>query len=61
MTDNGAGFDPGLARPGHLGLRTMAERAQAADGDLELVTAPGTGTRVQLTVLAHPGPAQAGR
>ena len=61
VTDDGAGFDPGLDRPGHLGLRTMAERAQAIGGDLELVTAPGTGTRVQLTVPAHPGPAKARR
>ena len=54
VTDDGTGFDPGLARPGHLGLRTMAERAQAVGGDLELVTAPGAGTRVQLTVPAAP-------
>ena len=52
VADDGAGFDPGLARPGHLGLRTMAERARAAGGGLELVTAPGAGTRVQLTVPA---------
>ena len=58
VTDDGAGFDPGLARPGHLGLRTMAERARAVGGDLELVTAPGAGTRVQLTVPARPGPAE---
>lgn len=57
VSDDGAGFDPGLARPGHLGLHTMAERARAADGDLELVTAPGAGTRVQLTVPAAPAAA----
>ena len=61
VTDDGAGFDPARARPGHLGLRTMAERARAAGGDLELVTAPGAGTRVQLTVPARPVPGQAGR
>ena len=60
VTDDGAGFDPGLARPGHLGLRTMAERARAAGGDLELVTAPGAGTRVQLTVPASPAAATGG-
>jgi len=54
VTDDGTGFDPGLTRPGHLGLRTMAERARAVAGDLELVTAPGAGTRVQLTVPAVP-------
>ena len=54
VADDGAGFDPALARPGHLGLRTMAERARAAGGDLEVVTAPGAGTRIQLTVPARP-------
>lgn len=57
VTDDGTGFDPCRTRPGHLGLRTMAERARAADGDLELVTAPGAGTRVQLTVPAAPAAA----
>ena len=52
VADDGTGFDPALARPGHLGLRTMAERARAAGGGLEIVTAPGAGTRVQLTVPA---------
>ena len=61
VTDDGAGFDPGLARPGHLGLRTMAERARAAGGDLELVTGPGAGTRVQLTVPARPAARETGR
>ncbi len=53
VADDGSGFDPGLTRPGHLGLRTMAERARAVGGDLELVAAPGAGTRVQLTVPAR--------
>jgi len=61
VTDDGAGFDPGQARPGHLGLRTMAERARAAGGDLELITAPGTGTRVQLTMPARPADGKTGR
>ena len=61
VTDDGAGFDPARARPGHLGLRTMAERARAVGGDLELVTAPGAGTRVQLTVPAHPVSGKTGR
>ena len=55
VTDDGAGFDPSShRRPGHLGLRTMAERAKAARSELELVTAPGAGTRVQLTIPADP-------
>jgi signal transduction histidine kinase len=61
VTDDGAGFDPGPARPGHLGLRTMAERARAAGGDLELVTGLGAGTRVQLTVPAYSTAGKTGR
>ena len=60
VTDDGTGFDPGLARPGRLGLRTMAGRARLIGGDLELVTAPGAGARVQLTVPALPAAATAG-
>ena len=53
VTDDGAGFDFSLAQPGHLGLKTMAERASALGGDLEVITAPGAGARVQLTVPAY--------
>jgi signal transduction histidine kinase len=60
VADDGGGFDPALARPGHLGLRTMAERARAAGGGLEVVTAPGAGTRIQLTVPASPADGEAG-
>ena len=60
VTDDGGGFDPGLARPGHLGLRTMAERARAVGGDLEVVTAPGAGTQIQLTVPASPADGETG-
>ena len=61
VADDGAGFDPALTRPGHLGLRTMAERARAVGGDLEVVTASGAGTRVQLTVPARPADGETGR
>ena len=50
VTDDGRGFDPGLARPGHLGLRTMQERATAAGGRLLVDSAPGRGTRVEVVV-----------
>ena len=52
VTDDGAGFDPGAVGPGHLGLRTMAERAAVIGADLELISSPGAGTRVQLTLPA---------
>jgi signal transduction histidine kinase len=46
VTDDGRGFDPERARPGHLGLGTMTERAQAVGAALEVRSAPGSGTDV---------------
>jgi signal transduction histidine kinase len=50
VEDDGAGFDPAVAHPGHLGLHTMRERAAAAGGRLVLDSAPGRGTRVSVAV-----------
>jgi signal transduction histidine kinase len=54
VTDDGVGFDPGAAgvRSHRLGLTTMAERARAAGGTLEIASAPGSGTTVRLEVLS---------
>jgi len=52
VTDDGAGFDPGAVGPGHLGLRTMAERAALIGADLELISSPRAGTRVRLSLPA---------
>ena len=46
--DDGRGFDPGSASPGHLGLRSMQERAAEVGAQLRLVSAPGEGTVVIL-------------
>jgi len=53
VTDDGVGFDPDAAgvRSRRLGLTTMAERARAAGGALEIVSAPGAGTTVRLEVV----------
>jgi signal transduction histidine kinase len=48
--DDGIGFDPAVARPGHMGLTTMRERAAAVGGRLAIDSAPGRGTRVEVTV-----------
>jgi signal transduction histidine kinase len=49
ITDDGSGFDPAQAILGdHFGLLSMRERAAAIGGELELVSAPGRGTRVML-------------
>ncbi|HUR85974.1 MAG TPA: GAF domain-containing sensor histidine kinase [Solirubrobacteraceae bacterium] len=50
VSDDGAGFDRAQVRSRHLGLTTMAERARAAGGVLEIDTAPGAGTTVRLEV-----------
>ena len=58
--DNGVGFDPLAAYPGHLGLRSMRERAQRAGGSLDIVSAPGRGTQIRARIpFAVPAFAQA--
>ncbi len=46
VSDDGDGFDPD--GPRGLGLIIMRERAQAVGGSLNLHTAPGAGTRIEL-------------
>jgi len=48
VEDDGVGFDPDAAHPGHLGLTTMRTRAQAIGADLDVASAPGRGTRLCL-------------
>lgn len=48
VRDNGRGFAPGGGRPGSLGVVGMRERAVELGGSVEVVSSPGTGTRVQL-------------
>jgi signal transduction histidine kinase len=50
VADDGRGFDPDGRFPGHLGLRSMHERAAAVGGVLELASAPGQGTRLRVRV-----------
>jgi signal transduction histidine kinase len=51
VSDDGTGFDPGIASGG-LGLSSMRERAAAVGGVLRVSSAPGAGTRVRLAVPA---------
>jgi PAS domain S-box-containing protein len=64
--DDGAGIDLSgglLLRPGHFGLRNMRERAEAVGGRLEIRSAVGSGTTIDVRVPASiaygskPGPA----
>ncbi|MDQ3678942.1 MAG: GAF domain-containing protein [Actinomycetota bacterium] len=49
VIDDGVGFDTGaLLQPGHLGLITMRERAQAAGGRLIICSSAGQGTTVRV-------------
>ena len=50
VADNGAGFDPTAIGPGHLGLRTMRERAAQVGATLDLQARPGDGTTVRLRI-----------
>jgi signal transduction histidine kinase len=55
VQDHGPGFDmprdPGeLQRQGHYGLANMRERAAKVHGRVQMTSAPGRGTRIDLTV-----------
>ena len=56
VTDSGSGFDPAAQTAG-LGLGSMRERAAAVAGQLAIVSKPGSGSTVRLTV---PRPARGG-
>ncbi len=55
ITDDGIGFDTSGEFPGHLGLRSMAERTARVGGTLEISSAPGAGTSIRLAVPNVPG------
>jgi PAS domain S-box-containing protein len=50
VRDDGAGFEPAEPHPGHLGLRSMRDRAQAIGWELRVRSARGEGTTV---TVAH--------
>lgn len=51
IRDNGKGFDPTQEFPGHLGLKTMPERADQIGGTFHLHSQPGVGTVISVSVL----------
>lgn len=61
VEDNGPGFDLRRARSAangigpHFGLATMRERAESIGGTLEIASAPGQGTRVQVRIPVRTG------
>jgi signal transduction histidine kinase len=52
VTDDGTGFDEAAVDSRRLGLVGMRERAAAIGGQLEIVTGPGSGTRIRLSIPA---------
>jgi signal transduction histidine kinase len=54
VEDDGAGFDPeDGAKGGGIGLQGMRERTYLVGGNLTVVSAPGEGTRIVVTVPAQ--------
>jgi signal transduction histidine kinase len=50
VADNGQGFDTGGDFAGHLGLRSMRERAASCDGTVTIESAVGTGTTIRAAI-----------
>lgn len=50
VEDNGVGFDPRKLDGSRLGVLGMQERAELLGGTFELVAAPGSGTRIAVTI-----------
>lgn len=48
VIDDGCGFELGIERPGHVGLRSMQQRARQAKLQLAIDSAPGRGCKVSL-------------
>lgn len=55
IRDNGIGFDPNGDFPGHLGLRSMAERANRVGGHFAIASSQSDGTTVTISVPAIKG------
>ena len=54
IRDDGGGFDPSAAHPGHFGLESMRTRAAEIGGLLTITTTPGQGTLVRVEAPAPP-------
>jgi PAS domain S-box-containing protein len=50
IADDGIGFDPAAAFPGHLGLHSMRERAARLGAVIDMESAPGEGARLRVVV-----------
>lgn len=50
IRDNGKGFDPSNPSPAGIGLKSMQERAERLGGQFSIITQPGQGTQICLTL-----------
>jgi PAS domain S-box-containing protein len=50
VADDGTGFDASGSFPGHLGLKSMPERAERLGGQVMVTSMPGAGTRVHASI-----------
>ena len=50
VVDDGVGFDPTVQSPGHMGLRSMQERAEQIGGVCRIESEIGKGTRIEVRV-----------
>ncbi len=50
IADNGVGFDSQGTFPGHLGLKSMRERAMRMGGGFSVKSEPGEGTRIRARI-----------
>jgi len=56
VRDDGRGFDPTVPFPGHLGLRSIQERAARLGGICSIESTPTQGTRLHVRIPAHGEP-----
>ena len=50
ISDDGRGFDASAQHPGHLGLRSMQERAERLRGSCQIQSVPGQGSTIRVRV-----------
>ena len=54
IEDDGVGFEPAAARPGHFGLVGLREQAQLIGADIAIASAPERGTSVRVSLRVAP-------
>ena len=54
IEDDGIGFDPAVARPGHFGLIGLREQAQLIGADIAIESAPDRGAKLRVALRIAP-------